>query len=73
MSPLYRRYWMRGSVSTPRAMIMKSPLYRYGYCIYSCEHGNVPTVQAILDEGVSVDSTGDDYEITPLQVRLLYL
>lgn len=33
----------------------------------ACEHGDGNSVQALLDEGVGVDST-DDEETTPLQV-----
>ena len=35
--------------------------------LHACEHGDSNSVQALLDEGVGVDST-DDEETTPLQV-----
>lgn len=34
----------------------------------ACEHGEIPSVQGLLDEGLDVDSTDPD-ETTPLQVR----
>ncbi|CAG2192383.1 ANKS6 [Mytilus edulis] len=35
--------------------------------LHACEHGDGHSVQALLDEGVGVDSTDDD-ETTPLQI-----